>query len=117
MKKSNLAFGKKNYRLMLIGIAVLITGFILMSMDSEEFGFGVLGLWVGPLVLLAGFGIQFAAILTHDEVPVIEKSKVSATASTPTSQAKTQNKVGVSANKNTAKRAGNSKKRKKRTTK
>lgn len=73
MKKSNLPFGKKNYRIMLIGLGVLVLGFILMSMDSSEFGFGVLGLWVGPLTILAGFGIQFLAILTHDDVPVLEK--------------------------------------------
>jgi len=56
-------FGKKNYRLMLIGIAVLITGFIVMSIDSTTFGFGVLGLTIGPVIVLAGFLIEIAAIL------------------------------------------------------
>jgi len=72
MKKSNLAFGSKNYRLMLIGLGVLILGFVLMSLDTEEFGFGLMGLTIGPLTVLAGFGIQFAAIMIHDEVPELE---------------------------------------------
>ncbi|MDN5199992.1 DUF3098 domain-containing protein [Fulvivirgaceae bacterium BMA10] len=62
-KKSNLAFGKKNYILMLIGIGVLITGFTLMTLDKEEYGFGVLGLTIGPIVVMAGFIIQFFAIM------------------------------------------------------
>ena len=60
--KKKLAFGKKNYRLMLIGIAVLIAGFTLMTMDKEQYGFGVLGLTIGPIVVMAGFIIQFFAI-------------------------------------------------------
>lgn len=60
--KKKLAFGKKNYKLMLIGIAVLIAGFTLMTMDKEQYGFGVLGLTIGPIVVMAGFIIQFFAI-------------------------------------------------------
>ena len=60
---SRMPFGKTNYKFMLIGIAVLILGFIIMASDSEEFGFGFLGLTLGPLIVLAGFGIQFYAIL------------------------------------------------------
>jgi len=62
-KKNKLPFGKKNYRLMLIGIAVLGLGFIIMSLDSTTFGFGFLGLTLGPIIVLAGFLIEIAAIL------------------------------------------------------
>ncbi len=61
--KSKMPFGKKNYRLMLIGLATLVTGFIVMSLDSTTFGFGVLGLTIGPIIVLAGFLIEIAAIL------------------------------------------------------
>jgi hypothetical protein len=61
--KEHLPFGNKNYRLMLIGLAVLVLGFILMSLDSTEFGFGALGLTIGPLFVFAGFMIEIAAIL------------------------------------------------------
>lgn len=61
--KNKAAFGKKNYKLMLIGIATLITGFIIMTLDTEPHGFGFLGLTLGPIVVMAGFIIEFFAIL------------------------------------------------------
>ncbi|MFY7825535.1 MAG: DUF3098 domain-containing protein [Flectobacillus sp.] len=60
---SKLPFGKANYTLMLLGIIVVLAGFFIMSLDKEEFGFGFLGLTLGPLVVLAGFTIEFFAIL------------------------------------------------------
>lgn len=56
-------FGKLNYRWMLIGIAVILVGFVIMSLDTEEFGFGFLGLTLGPIVVMAGFLLQFVALL------------------------------------------------------
>ncbi len=61
--KEKLAFGKNNYKLMILGIAVLITGFIIMTLDTEPHGFGFLGLTLGPIVVVCGFVIQFFAIL------------------------------------------------------
>ena len=63
MSKSSLPFHKKNYRLMLIGLLVLIIGFITMSLDTEDYGFGILGLTIGPIIVMTGFVIQFFAIL------------------------------------------------------
>ena len=48
---------------MLIGLAVLVLGFVIMSIDPEPFGFGFLGLTLGPLVVMSGFLIEIAAIL------------------------------------------------------
>lgn len=62
-----LPFGKKNYRLMLAGIATVFVGFVLMSLDSEPYGFGFLGITLGPLVVLAGFVVEFFAILSKPE--------------------------------------------------
>ena len=62
MKKNTLPFGRSNYTFMLAGIATILLGFFVMSMDKEEFGFGVLGLTVGPLLVLSGFVIEFFAI-------------------------------------------------------
>lgn len=61
-KKNNFAFGKENYRWMLIGLAVLLTGFIVMSLDKEQHGQGFLGLTLGPIVIVLGFVLQFVAI-------------------------------------------------------
>jgi len=63
MNKNELPFVRVNYKLMLIGLALLAVGFIIMSIDQQEFGFGFLGLTLGPLVVMAGFLIQIAAIL------------------------------------------------------
>ena len=65
--KNKLAFDKNNYRLMLIGIAVLVAGFTLMTMDKKEYGFGVLGITIGPIVVMAGFIIQFFAIFAKSK--------------------------------------------------
>ena len=61
--QDKLPFGKENYRLMLLGVGLLIIGFIVMALDGEEFGFGGLGLTVGPLIVMAGFVVEFFAIL------------------------------------------------------
>ncbi len=63
MENNDMPFGKKNYKLMLLGIAVLVVGFVIMSLDSEPFGFGFLGLTLGPIIVLAGFAIEIGAIL------------------------------------------------------
>ncbi|MEI7582625.1 DUF3098 domain-containing protein [Runella sp.] len=63
MKKNALPFSKSNFTFMIIGIVLILGGFVIMSMDSAEFGFGVLGLTVGPLVVMSGFVVEFFAIL------------------------------------------------------
>lgn len=65
--KNRLAFGRKNYILMLVGIVVLAIGFFIMTLDNEQYGLGFLGITLGPLVVLAGFAIEFFAILVKDK--------------------------------------------------
>lgn len=60
--KDKLAFGKTNYVIMLAGVATLFVGFIIMTLDTEPYGFGFLGLTLGPIVVMAGFVIEFFAI-------------------------------------------------------
>ncbi|MFC6999339.1 DUF3098 domain-containing protein [Rufibacter roseus] len=57
------SFGRRNYQIMLLGLLVMAIGFIIMSLDTQPYGYGVLGLTVGPIILLIGFIIQFFAIL------------------------------------------------------
>ena len=61
-------FGRQNYVLMLIGIGTILAGFFIMSLDKEEFGFGFLGLTLGPIVVMGGFVIEFFAILARPKV-------------------------------------------------
>ena len=65
--KSKMAFGKKNYILMITGLVVILLGFFIMTLDKEEYGFGFLGITLGPIVLIAGFIIEFFAILTKNK--------------------------------------------------
>lgn len=62
-KNTNMPFGKKNYLIMIAGVLVIFLGFFIMSMDKEEFGFGFLGLTLGPIIVTLGFIIEFYAIL------------------------------------------------------
>ena len=61
--KNNLPFAKQNYYFMFVGLAVLFLGFVVMTMDKEKFGFGFMGLTLGPIMVFMGFMIQFFAIL------------------------------------------------------
>ncbi len=60
---SKLPFGKKNYQLMVIGLAVLAVGFFIMTLDKQPHGFGFLGLTLGPTIVVAGFIVELFAIL------------------------------------------------------
>lgn len=68
------AFGPRNYRLMWAGLAVLAVGFVTMMLDGAQYGEGFLGITLGPILLVIGFIIEFAAILVRSnpgpEVPV-----------------------------------------------
>lgn len=66
-RPSALPFGRTNYILMLAGIGVILLGFFIMSLDKEEFGFGFLGLTLGPIVVAAGFVLEFFAILKRPD--------------------------------------------------
>lgn len=58
-----LPFGKKNYQWMIIGLVALVLGFIIMSIDTEPYGFGFFGLTLGPVIVMCGFIIEIYAIL------------------------------------------------------
>lgn len=63
MSKSKLPFNKTNYTIMLIGVALIFVGFVIMSLDNEPYGFGFLGITLGPIIVVSGFVIEFVAII------------------------------------------------------
>lgn len=70
--KSNFAFERKNYKFMLIGIAVIVLGFILMTgggSDDPNFFNPEIYSWrrirLAPALILIGFGIEVYAILLN----------------------------------------------------
>lgn len=60
-KDIQFVFGKNNYRLLLISIAVVVAGFILMTGETDIYNFRKTVL--APVVVLSGFAIGFFAIL------------------------------------------------------
>jgi hypothetical protein len=70
VKNADFAFGKENYRLMLIGLAFIAVGFLLMigggSDDPSKFNpeiFSFRRLTLSPILILAGFVIEIFAIM------------------------------------------------------
>ena len=61
--QTKFAFKKINYLIMISGLADITSGFVIMSLDQETYGFGFLGLTLGPIIVFSGFMIQFVAIL------------------------------------------------------
>lgn len=64
------AFGKENYILMLVGLVLIILGFILMtgggSTDPNVFNedmFDFRRLTLAPIMILIGFGVEIVAIM------------------------------------------------------
>ena len=64
------AFGKENYRLMLIGLAFIVVGFLLMigggSSDPTKFNpeiFSFRRITLAPILILAGYVIEIFAIM------------------------------------------------------
>ena len=64
------AFGKKNYTLLLIGLALLVVGFLLMiggkSVNPQVFNMAIFDfqrLTLAPIIILAGFVIGIYAIM------------------------------------------------------
>ena len=67
MQTQQFAFGPRNYRIMWVGLAVLAAGFVTMMMgDKANYGEDFLGITLGPLLLVAGFVIEFFAIMLRD---------------------------------------------------
>jgi len=69
-KVNEFAFGKENYRLLFIGLAFIIVGFILMigggSKDPNVFNpaiFDFQHITLAPLLVLAGYVIEIFAIM------------------------------------------------------
>ena len=54
MSQSNMPLGAKEVKILLLGIGIMLIGFFVMTLDKEEFGFGFLGLTLGPILVLVG---------------------------------------------------------------
>lgn len=64
------AFGKKNYRMMFIGLGLLLLGYLLMigggSDNPQEFSqelFSFRRITLAPILVLAGYALEIVAIM------------------------------------------------------
>ncbi len=62
MDKSSLPFNKTNYAIMIVGVLLITIGFIIMANDSEQYGFGFMGITLGPIIVMIGFIVELFAI-------------------------------------------------------
>ena len=75
------AFGPKNYRIMWVGLALLAAGFITMMFgDKANYGEDFVGITLGPVLLIAGFAVEFYAILLRDPAAVVSGGAAAAPA-------------------------------------
>jgi len=70
-----MVFSKRNYLLLLAGVAVVIAGYVMMRMENEVDGF--ISLYVAPLLILGGYIQVMFAIFARDKD---EKREASAAA-------------------------------------
>jgi hypothetical protein len=68
--RAGFAFGKENYRLLLIGLALIVLGFLLMigggSDDPNVFSYDIFNfqrLTLAPILILAGYVVEIYAIM------------------------------------------------------
>ncbi|MFY0687075.1 MAG: DUF3098 domain-containing protein [Cyclobacteriaceae bacterium] len=66
-EKSKFAFSKMNYFIMIGGVLLILLGLFIMTLDKETYGFGFLGLTLGPIVVFLGFMTQFVAIFYKEK--------------------------------------------------
>ena len=71
IKKTNFAFGKENYRILIIGVVIVVIGYLLMigggSDDPKQFHaeeiFSFRRITLSPIVILAGFVVVLFGIM------------------------------------------------------
>ncbi len=72
--KETFVFGKTNYKYLLIGLGLILLGFILMigggSESPDEFNEGIFNfqrLTLAPILILAGFAVEIYAIMKRNK--------------------------------------------------
>ncbi|MDR2810818.1 MAG: DUF3098 domain-containing protein [Tannerellaceae bacterium] len=74
MQKRNFAFGKDNFILIVVAVAIIIVGFVLMSGGRSADGvsynpdiFGAQRITIAPIVTMIGFGLMVFGILKNSK--------------------------------------------------
>jgi len=60
--KSSFPLDSKSILILIVGILIMFIGFFVMTLDKEPFGFGFLGITLGPILVLTGVVIPVFAL-------------------------------------------------------
>jgi len=52
----------KSIYILITGIIIMVIGFFIMTLDKEPFGFGLLGITIGPIIVLIGVFIPLFSL-------------------------------------------------------
>lgn len=65
VRTSTMIFSRRNYLLLLLGIGLIVVGYLVMRLDNDVDGF--LSLYLAPLLVLGGYVEVIYAILHRPE--------------------------------------------------
>ena len=65
-------FSSKNTLYFIFSVLCIILAYVLMSIDAEPSGFGLLTLWIAPPLLLVGFTLPVPGILGTQNLSLIK---------------------------------------------
>jgi hypothetical protein len=60
--KNNLPLNSTSNKILVVGILTMFIGFFVMTLDKEPFGFGFLGITLGPILVLIGVFIPIFSL-------------------------------------------------------
>ncbi len=66
-KSTKMVFVRKNYLLLLLGLGLVIVGYVIMRLENEVDGF--ISLYVAPLLILGGYLEVMYAIFYREKEP------------------------------------------------
>jgi hypothetical protein len=61
-KSKNFPLDTKRIYILLSGIIIMVIGLYIMTLDKEPFGFGFLGITLGPIIVLIGVFIPIYSL-------------------------------------------------------
>lgn len=64
--KNNLPLNSTSVKILVIGILTMFIGFFVMTLDKEPFGFGFLGITLGPILVLIGVIVPIFSLFSKN---------------------------------------------------
>jgi hypothetical protein len=61
-KSSKFPLNAKSIYILILGIFIMFVGLFIMTLDKEPFGFGALGITIGPIIVLIGVFIPIYSL-------------------------------------------------------